>query len=73
MTSSAAVMDSLVTLNNSRSGRDKVFRVSQYALKVINDFSASSSNGSKQLEKNLASFRKLLRFGTFVDTLYGIK
>ena len=65
-------MDSLVTLNNSRSGRDKFFRVTQYALKVVNDFGAAG-DGGRTLERNLASFRKLLRFGTFADTLHGIK
>lgn len=66
-------MDSIVALNGNRSGRDKIFRLSQYTLKILNDFHCSATNDTKQLERNLASFRKLLRLGTFADTLYGLK
>lgn len=85
-------MDLLVTLNNGRSGRDKVFRLTQYTIRLISGVRGVPENFRK-VEKNLASFRlvfavatlvyrchisvllfrKLLRFGTFLDTLYGCK
>ena len=99
-------MESLVTLNSGRNGRDKIFRAAQYALKLVNAFqvnnrlraflekncmpyikyplrsmSLPSLKASEkalfvdtvELERSLASFRKLLRLGTCVDTAYGVR
>ncbi len=49
-------MDVLVTLNSGRSGRDKVFRLSQYVLKLIGGLRGGAEN-LKKVEKNIASFR----------------
>ena len=62
-------METVVQLNTTRNGRDKIFRTLQYALKAINSYPYLASEKSRDLEKTLASFRKLLRFGTFVDAL----
>ncbi len=68
-------MDTFVKLNGSRSGRDKIFRTVQYALKIINNvkFVDLATAKTKDLEKILGSFRKLLRFGTSLDALYAAK
>merc|ERR1712027_268799 len=68
-------MDSLLKLNSGRNGRDKVFRAAQYALKLVNAFQTRENAfvDTVELEKTLASFRKLLRLGTCVDTAYGVK
>ena len=35
-------MESLVTLNSGRNGRDKIFRAAQYALKLVNAFQVNN-------------------------------
>ena len=62
-------MDTLIKLNSSRVGRDKIFRTLQYGLRAINSRPYLATNESRDLEKTLASFRKLLRLGTFIDVL----
>ena len=67
-------METLIQLNTTRNGRDKVFRTLQYALKAINgSLPYLASEKSRDLEKTLASFRKLLRMGTFIDALHGAR
>lgn len=66
-------METLIRLHSLRAGRDKEFRAVQYALKVITSFNVENKANLQQLEKTLASFRKLLRWGTCLDTLYGVK
>ena len=67
-------METLIQLNTTRNGRDKVFRTLQYALKAINgSLPYLASEKSRDLEKTLASFRKLLRLGTFIDALHGAR
>ena len=67
-------MENLIQLNTTRNGRDKVFRTLQYALKAINgSLPYLASEKSRDLEKTLASFRKLLRLGTFIDALHGAR
>ena len=67
-------METLIQLNTTRNGRDKVFRTLQYALKAINgSLPYLASEKSRDLEKTLASFRKLLRLGTFIDALNGAR
>ena len=62
-------MDTLIKLNSTRVGRDKIFRTLQYALRAINSQPYLATSESRDLEKTLASFRKLLRLGTFIDVL----
>ena len=62
-------MDTLIKLNSTRVGRDKIFRTLQYALRAINSRPYLATDESRDLEKTLASFRKLLRLGTFIDVL----
>ena len=62
-------METLIKLNSSRVGRDKIFRTLQYALRAINSQPYLATSESRDLEKTLASFRKLLRLGTFIDVL----
>ena len=68
-TSQTKMADIIVQLNTTRNGRDKIFRTLQYALKAINNYPYLASEKSRDLEKTLASFRKLLRFGTFFDAI----
>ena len=66
-------MDTLIKLNSTRVGRDKIFRTLQYALRAINSRPYLATDESRDLEKTLASFRKLLRLGTFIDVLQSAK
>ena len=66
-------METIVKLNSSRAGRDKLFRTLQYCLKAINSRPYLASEESRNLEKTLASFRKLLRLGTFIDVLHSAR
>lgn len=66
-------METVVKVNSSRQGRDKVFRTLQYCLKAINSRPYLATNETRNLEKTLASFRKLLRLGTFIDVLHGAR
>ena len=61
-------MDYLISLNSKRSGRDRLFRLVQYSLKII-----QGSKRARYFERQLIAFRKLLRFGTCLDTIYGVK
>ncbi|KAK9498162.1 hypothetical protein O3M35_004040 [Rhynocoris fuscipes] len=70
-------MEILIKLNNQTSGRDKLARLLQYMAKSGWYYMQQNENIShknidklKSLEYNLATFRKLLRFGRFVDHLY---
>ena len=63
------MLDTLIKLNSSRAGHDKLIRTVQYTCKLI---AASSQKHSAQYD-NLASMigatRKFLRLGTCVDAL----
>lgn len=63
------MLETLIKLNSSRVGHDKLVRSIQYACKLI---AASQSNpqSTKNLENTLRSARKLLRLGTAIDALY---
>ncbi|KAL4107738.1 hypothetical protein QTP88_018031 [Uroleucon formosanum] len=69
-------MNFVIDLNNKTAGRDRVARFVQYGSKTTwhymekNDFDAKSIKKFKQLEQSLAAFRKVLRFGRFIDTLH---
>lgn len=70
-------MEVLIKLNNQTNGRDKMARLIQYSArsawyilhqhKLLNP---KSVDNLKSLEYNMATFRKLLRFGRFADNLY---
>lgn len=63
------MLETLIKLNSSRVGHDKLVRSIQYACKLI---AATQSNpqATKNLESTLRSARKLLRLGTSIDALY---
>ena len=63
------MLETLIKLNSSRVGHDKLVRSIQYACKLI---AATQSNPqlTKNLENTLRSARKLLRLGTAIDALY---
>lgn len=67
-------MDTLVKLNSQTAGRDKIARLLQYLSRVLwNRLQSSNKDtaaGIKNLEYQLSTFRKLLRFGRCIDTLY---
>ena len=66
-------MDAYKKLSSTRVGRDKVLRTIQYALRIVNSSDVKSSETTVQLEKTLASCRKLFRFGTSLDTLLSVE
>ena len=63
------MLETLIKLNSSRVGHDKLVRSIQYACKLI---AATQANPqpTKNLESTLRSARKLLRLGTAIDALY---
>ena len=67
---SEVMLDTLIKLNSSRAGHDKLIRTVQYTCKLI----AASSRRHSAKYDNLASMigatRKFLRLGTCVDALY---
>ncbi|CAD6244084.1 GSCOCG00013238001-RA-CDS [Cotesia congregata] len=69
-------MDLLIRLNNQTVGRDKIIRLCQYGSRAgwyytQNKLMAYRSNDIlKSLEYTFSSFRKLLRLGRFLDSLY---
>lgn len=69
-------MNFVVDLNNKTAGRDRIARFVQYGSKTTwhymekNDFDDKSIEKFKQLEQSLAAFRKVLRFGRFIDSLH---
>ncbi|XP_037082873.1 peroxisomal membrane protein 11B-like [Pollicipes pollicipes] len=70
-------MDTWVKLNGSTVGKDKLLRVLQYTLKVVNHYIQRQDGGTgpinkwKELENNISSFRKLLRLGKSAEVLRG--
>ncbi|KAI4468525.1 peroxisomal biogenesis factor 11 [Holotrichia oblita] len=69
-------MEKVVKLNAQTAGRDKTARVLQYLSKVIwYKLQKDGKNGVatfQSLELQLSSFRKILRFGKCIDTIYSI-
>uniref|UniRef100_A0A1B6MM93 Peroxisomal membrane protein 11B n=2 Tax=Graphocephala atropunctata TaxID=36148 RepID=A0A1B6MM93_9HEMI len=70
-------MSQFVKFNNQTAGRDKLARLLQYASRVTWYYmlkcnaTHKSVDTVKSLEFTLSTFRKLLRMGRFLDTLYG--
>ncbi|KAJ3662431.1 hypothetical protein Zmor_006781 [Zophobas morio] len=67
-------MDTLVKLNSQAAGRDKIARLLQYLSRVLwhrlQHSNKDRVNAFKNLEFQLSTFRKLLRFGKCIDTIY---
>ncbi|XP_056636004.1 peroxisomal membrane protein 11A [Diorhabda carinulata] len=67
-------MDQLIKLNNQTAGRDKIARILQYLSRFIwHNLQKNRKNGVvglKNLEFQLSTFRKLLRFGRFAESIY---
>ncbi|KAJ8929116.1 hypothetical protein NQ314_018230 [Rhamnusium bicolor] len=67
-------MEAIIKLNNQTAGRDKIARLFQYLSKFIwHRLQKTNKNveGIKHLEFQLSTFRRLLRFGRFAESLYG--
>ncbi|XP_065167105.1 peroxisomal membrane protein 11B [Atheta coriaria] len=67
-------MEVLIKLNTQTAGRDKIARLLQYLSRLLWHRLKQSHCGGvdnlKNLEYQLSTFRKLLRFGRFADSLY---
>ena len=63
------MLETLIKLNSSRVGHDKMVRSIQYACKLISA-TQNDPQATKNLESTLRSARKLLRLGTSIDALY---
>ncbi|CAH0551314.1 unnamed protein product [Brassicogethes aeneus] len=67
-------MDQLINLNNQTAGRDKIARLLQYLSRFLwhrlQKNNSTSVNNIKNLEYQLSTFRKLLRFGRSIDSIY---
>ncbi|XP_023341656.1 peroxisomal membrane protein 11A [Eurytemora carolleeae] len=61
-------MQMICHVNSSRTGHDKLVRLLQYTCKLLVNWSNDAS-GLHHLESTLGSARKLLRFGTFFESL----
>nr|XP_023022440.1 peroxisomal membrane protein 11B [Leptinotarsa decemlineata] len=67
-------MDKIIKINNQTAGRDKIARLLQYISRFLWHRLQQSNKdgvaGLKNLEFQLSTFRKLLRFGRFAEGLY---
>jgi len=63
------MLETLIKLNSSRVGHDKLVRTLQYACKLI-AASQDYPEAIQKLEATLRSARKLMRLGTSIDALY---
>ncbi|KAF5280290.1 hypothetical protein FQR65_LT03099 [Abscondita terminalis] len=67
-------MDTFINLNNQTAGRDRIARLLQYLSRFLwhrlEQYNKNGVHNLKRLEFQLSSFRKLLRFGRCVDSLY---
>ncbi|KAF6216778.1 hypothetical protein GE061_001128 [Apolygus lucorum] len=71
-------MDILIRINNQTTGRDKIARLIQYSSRALWYFiqqnrisGAKSIEKIKRLENVFSTFRKILRFGRFIESFYG--
>ncbi|BES91457.1 Peroxisomal biogenesis factor 11 (PEX11) [Nesidiocoris tenuis] len=71
-------MEIIVSINNQTSGRDKIARLIQYSSKALWYFiqqnrlsDTKNIEKIKRLEHVFSTFRKLLRFGRFIESFYG--
>ncbi|KAJ8962902.1 hypothetical protein NQ318_001313 [Aromia moschata] len=67
-------MDTVIKINNQTAGRDKIARLLQYLSRFLwHKLQQRNKDGAtniKNLEFQLSTFRKLLRFGRFAESLY---
>ncbi|KAG8234291.1 hypothetical protein J437_LFUL015016 [Ladona fulva] len=70
-------MELIIRLNNQSSGRDKIARLLQYGSKATCHYlqdrplDRPTIEKLQNLEYSFSAFRRLLRLGRFLDTLYG--
>ena len=69
---SEASFDKFLKLNASRGGRDKIYRVIQYAMKTNNAFYEKPPQNLKRMESSLSAARHVFRLTTFIESLYGL-
>ena len=69
---SDASFDKFLKLNASRGGRDKIYRVIQYAMKTNNALYEKPPPNLKRMESSLSAARHVFRLTTFVESLYGL-
>ena len=61
-----------LTLNGSRAGRDKIYRVIQYGMKTNNSLYDKPAENLKGIESSLSAARHVFRLTTFIESLYGL-
>ena len=64
--------DKFLKLNASRGGRDKIYRVIQYAMKTNNALYEKPPPNLKRMESSLSSARHVFRLTTFIESIYGL-
>jgi len=69
---SEASFDKFLKLNASRGGRDKIYRVIQYAMKTNNALYEKPPPNLKRMESSLSAARHVFRLTTFIESLYGL-
>ena len=69
---SDASFDKFLKLNASRGGRDKIYRVIQYAMKTNNALYEKPPPNLKRMESSLSAARHVFRLTTFIESLYGL-
>ncbi|KAF5283833.1 hypothetical protein FQA39_LY04653 [Lamprigera yunnana] len=67
-------MEAFIKLNNQTAGRDKIARLVQYLCRFLwhrlEWYNKGGVDNLKRLEFQLSTFRKLLRFGRCIDSVY---
>ena len=64
--------ETFLKLNASRGGRDKIYRVIQYAMKTNNALYEKPPQNLKRMESSLSAARHVFRLTTFIESLYGL-
>ena len=64
------MLDTLLKLNSTRAGHDKIIRTLQYTCKFIAASENSNSPLYHAMAAKIGSARKMLRFGTCIEALY---
>lgn len=64
------MLETLIKLNSSRAGHDKLIRTLQYTCKLMAASGCHNSDNYDYLAKLTGAARKFLRLGTCIDSLY---
>ena len=64
--------EKFLKLNSSRGGRDKIYRVIQYAMKTNNALYEKPPQNLKRMESSLSAARHVFRLTGFIESLYGL-